>query len=146
MKRMNTTTKQEIITKPEIVADDERGVIEQLHVGDAMSVLRITSKKGTVRANHYHKKDSHFCYLTYGKIRYVERVPGKETAKMKEWIIEPGQIFYTRPMVTHAMEFLEDSEFYAYTPRSGDRKEYESDVVREVLIDPAAAKAKAGMA
>ena len=46
-------------------------------------------------------------------------------------------------MVIHAMEFLEDSEFYAYTPRSGDQKEYENDVVREVLIDPEEAAQRA---
>lgn len=107
-----------------------------------MSVLRITSKKGTVRANHYHKKDYHYCYLVSGRIRYVEREPANQAAPLHEWIIEPGQIFYTRSLVAHAMEFLEDSEFYAFTPRTGEQAQYEDDVVREVLIDPAAAAAR----
>lgn len=138
-----TSTRQQVVIKTKVLADDERGIIEQIPAGDGMSVLRITSKAGTVRANHYHKKDFHYCYLTYGRIRYVEREVGKPLAKLKEWIIEPGQVFYTRPMVVHAMEFLEDSEFYAYTPRSGDSKEYENDVVREELISPAEAAARA---
>lgn len=140
---MKTTTAPEVITMPNVVANDDRGVIEQLPVGQGMSVLRITSKQGTVRANHYHQHDFHYCYLTRGKIRYVEREPNQPTAPLKEWIIEPGQIFYTRPMVAHAMEFLEDSEFYAFTPRSGEQAEYENDVVREVLVEPQAAAQRA---
>lgn len=131
-----TSIKQQVVSLPKVVADDERGVIEQLPVGEGMSVLRITSKAGTVRANHYHKRDFHYCCLTKGRIRYVEREVGKPSAPLKEWIIEPGQIFYTRPMVVHAMEFLEDSEFYAFTPRSGKQAEYEDDVVREILVEP----------
>lgn len=133
---MKTAIAPAVIMVPKIIARDERGVIEQLPVGDAMSVLRITSKKGTVRANHYHKKDYHYCYLVSGRVRYVEREPANQSAPMHEWIIEPGQTFYTRSLVTHAMEFLEDSEFYVFTPRSGSQEEYENDVVHEVLIDP----------
>jgi dTDP-4-dehydrorhamnose 3,5-epimerase-like enzyme len=135
--------KEPVVSTPKLLADDERGIIEQLPVGESMSVLRITSKKGTVRANHYHQKDFHYCYLVYGKIRYVERKPKDASAPLQEWIITPGQIFYTRPLVLHAMEFLEDSEFYAFTPRSGKQDDYEEDVVRETLIDPKDAAARA---
>lgn len=144
-----TSTKEKVIIATKFLADDERGIIEQIPAGEGISVLRITSKAGTVRANHYHKKDFHYCYLTKGKIRYVERPAfakasaGKGGQKLTEYIITPGQVFYTRPMVVHAMEFLEDSEFYAYTPRSGDSKEYENDVVREVLISPEEAAKRA---
>ena len=109
-------------------------------------MLRITSKKGTLRANHYHQGDSHLCYLASGKIRYVERpvlsnedpqnpVLGEE----KEYTIEPGQLFYTAPMIAHAMDFLEDSEFYCFTPRSGAQDEYENDVIRVTLVERSAA-------
>jgi len=139
-----------VISKPEVLADDARGLIEQLdNTNEGSSVLRITSKAGTVRANHYHQKDHHVCYLTSGKIRYVERPitdAGEvdESVPMKEYIIEPGQLFYTSPMVAHAMEFIEDSDFLAITPRSGSESEYENDVIRVTLIDPdeAAARAK----
>ena len=151
---MDTATKAEVVTQPDVLADDDRGVIEQLNtMGAGSSVLRITSKKGTVRANHYHQKDSHICYLVSGKIRYVERkvMPEStpedpviaEEATQEEWTIEPGQLFYTEPMVAHAMEFVEDSEFLAITPRSGDEAEYENDIIRVTLIDPSDAAARA---
>lgn len=136
---MSTLTQSEVLTQPKILADDDRGVIEQLAKGDFQSVLRITSKQGTVRANHYHQHDSHLCYLSKGKIRYVERPALDDQAPLQEYIIEPGQLFYTAPMVAHAMHFLEDSEFYCFTPRSGGQSEYENDVIRVVLVDPATA-------
>jgi len=137
------TNEQTVIQAPKILADDERGKIEQIDAGGAMSILRITSKKGSVRANHYHQQDYHFCYLESGKIRYVEREGGDESAPLKEWMIEPGQVFYTKPMIAHAMEFVEDSVFYPYTPRSGDSKEYENDVIRVELINPDEAATRA---
>lgn len=135
-----------VMSAPRVVAEDERGVIEQLVKGDFQSVLRISSKRGTVRANHYHQHDSHLCYLAEGKIRYVEcPVLAHETSdasaepslgEQTEYIVEPGQLFYTAPMIAHAMEFLEDSVFYCFTPRSAAQDEYENDVIRVVLVDP----------
>ncbi len=153
MNTKDSQTKINVISQPKVLADDDRGVIEQLNHDSVSSVLRITSKKGTVRANHYHQHDSHTCYLVRGKIRYVERQVLRESTPAKplmadesqqtEYIIKPGQLFYTAPMIAHAMEFLEDSEFLAITPRSGDSAEYENDVIRVTLIDPAEAAQRA---
>jgi len=143
MTTSQTSTKERVVSAPTVLADDDRGVIEKLDRGGNHSVLRITSKKGTVRANHYHQKDSHVCYLITGKIRYVERPALDASASLTEYIIEPGQCFYTAPMLAHAMEFLEDSEFLAISPRSGDQAEYENDIIRVTVIDPAEAAQRA---
>lgn len=138
-----------VVSQPKVLADDDRGIIEQLDtLQEGSSVLRITSKAGAVRANHYHQKDHHICYLISGKIRYVERplnADGSvdESVPLTEYTIVPGQLFYTSPMVAHAMEFLEDSEFLAISPRTGDRTEYENDIIRVTLIDPVEAAARA---
>jgi dTDP-4-dehydrorhamnose 3,5-epimerase-like enzyme len=134
------TTKADIVSRPILVADDERGIIEQLTDQPFYSVLRITSKAGTVRANHYHKKDSHLCYLVKGKIRYVYREAGDESASLEEVIIESGQLFYTPPMIAHAMHFLEDSEFYTFSGLKRDRDSYEDDLIRVTLVSPEDAK------
>jgi quercetin dioxygenase-like cupin family protein len=143
MSKISTT--EEIITKPEVLASDERGVIEKLTGGDRYTTtLRITSKKGTVRANHYHQHDSHLCYLASGKIEYLTREPAEDAnAPLQSVIINPGELFYTPPHLAHAMVFLEDSEFYAFTPRSGDQAEYENDVIRVTLVTPDEAQARA---
>lgn len=145
-----TKTDAATVFDPQVLAEDDRGVIEQLSKAGYDSVLRITSKKGTVRANHYHRRDSHVCYVLKGKIRYVEQdlwPDGslKAGSPQREWIVTQGRCFYTASMVAHAMEFLEDTEFLAISPRTGDSKEYENDLIRVTLIDPEeAAKRAAG--
>ena len=131
---------EEVLRKPKIIEDSARGVIEKLAEGNFQSILRITSKSGTVRANHYHTRDSHLCYLTKGKLEYVWRDALDEQAPLQHIVIEQGQLFYTPPMVAHAMVFLEDSEFYAFStePRHG-RSAYEDELVRVKLVEPPAA-------
>ncbi len=128
----------DVVRPTELLEDSARGIIEKIAEGTFQSVLRITSKKGTVRANHYHKRDSHVCYLVSGKIEYVWRDARDADAPLHRRIIQPGQAFYTPPMVAHAMVFLEDSEFYAYStePRHG-QSAYEDEIVRVTLVDPA---------
>jgi quercetin dioxygenase-like cupin family protein len=143
-----TRTQAPVVSDPVILADDDRGIIEQLSREGYDSVLRITSKKGTVRANHYHQKDSHICYVLKGKIRYVEQelLPDgtvDRSSAQREYIIKPGQCFYTAPMIAHAMEFLADTEFLAISPRTGNAQEYETDLIRVELINPADAAARA---
>ncbi len=137
-------TKEEVISTPTLIAKDDRGVIEQLVKGDFQTVLRTTQVKGSIRANHYHKHDSHIGYLVSGKLQYMTRTAEDEKAKVTTYIIEPGQMFHTPPMVTHATVALEDSDVLYFTPRSGGKKEYENDVIRVELISPEDAKKLAG--
>lgn len=127
----------DVIRPSETLEDSARGVIEKLAEGNFQSILRITSKAGTVRANHYHTRDSHLCYLTKGKLEYVWRDARDENAPLQRLVIEPGQLFYTPPMVAHAMAFLEDSEFYAFsTEARHGQAAYENEVVRVTLVEP----------
>ena len=128
----------EAIKQSQMIEDSPRGIIEKLAEGNFQSVMRITSQKGTVRANHYHKRDSHLCYLVKGQIEYVTRDVGNDQSSIHRMTIRPGQLFYTPPMLVHAMVFLEDSEFFCFTtsPRR-TQEDYEDDVVRVMLVDPA---------
>jgi quercetin dioxygenase-like cupin family protein len=138
-----TARKDQVVSKPEVLADDERGVIERLLLGDFQSVLRTTQKKGSVRANHYHKHDSHTGYVVSGKVMYMTQPVNDELAEPTRHIIEAGQLFYTPPMIVHATVALEDATIFYFTPRSGEKTEYEDDVVRVELISPADARALA---
>lgn len=60
-----------IVTKkiPNFV--DERGEITDIIDGDNVnSITLITSKKGAVRGNHYHKQTIQYLYLIEGKLVY----------------------------------------------------------------------------
>ena len=122
-------------TRPEFV--DERGGITRL-LDDGttaiMSVLLITSKAGSIRGNHYHKKDSHYCYMVSGKMEYTEQAVSTESPEKESAIVEAGDLIYSAPMVIHAMRFLEDSVFLAVATESRHQEAYEEDTVRVKLI------------
>ncbi len=69
------------------------------------SVAVVTSVKGAVRGNHYHKTDYHYCWLQRGAMVYLYRRVG-ETGRPRQWTITPGQLFYTPPMHEHARAYF----------------------------------------
>lgn len=96
------------------------------------SVLLITSKKGSIRANHIHTKDSHYCYVLSGSMEYSYKEEGN--GEIKSVIVKQGEAVYTPPHEAHAMKFLEDSEFLAFTTERRKRNKYEADLRRINLI------------
>lgn len=112
---------------------DARGVIQNLVEADMCMAVVITSKKGAVRANHYHKTDWHYCYVLSGSIEYFHRPVGSRSAP-ERMLIQTGQLFFTPPMVEHAMRFPEDTVFLTLSRNARDHESYESDLVRVQLI------------
>jgi len=111
---------------------DARGVIQPLLGLQVQDVALITSKKGAVRANHYHKTDWHYCYVLYGRLEYLHRPVGSKQPPEVQ-IISAGQLFYTPAMLEHAMRFLEDTQFIVMSGNPRDQQTYESDIVRVQL-------------
>lgn len=112
---------------------DDRGEILPLVDEEMKSAVMISSKKGSLRANHYHLTDWHFCYVLSGAIDYYHRPVGSDTAP-KCVRIEKGQLFFTPPMVEHTMCFPEDTVFLCLGKNSRDQKCYEADVRRVNLV------------
>jgi len=117
---------------------DERGSLTEILDCEEFpikAILRITSKAGTVRANHYHKKDSHYIYIESGKAEYSERPADKSEAVIEKVLMGPGDIVLTGPNVAHAVKFLEDTVFYAFTTEPRDQELYEKEIVRVKLVE-----------
>ena len=115
---------------------DERGTIQELvsfPEAKMGSAVMITSKKGSVRANHYHKKDWHYCYVVSGAIDYYEREIGSDEAPTITHI-KAGEVFYTPPMLEHAMVFTEDTVFLTLGGGTRQSEDYEDDLVRVKLV------------
>ncbi len=112
---------------------DDRGSIQPLVERLMRSACLITSKKGAVRANHYHKTDWHYCYILSGSLEYYERPTGS-TGKPKRLLVKAGQMIFTPPLAEHAMKFLEDSTWLTLSRNPRDQDSYEKDVVRVHLI------------
>tara|TARA_Y100001968_G_scaffold7421_1_gene6334 strand:- start:937 stop:1398 length:462 start_codon:yes stop_codon:yes gene_type:complete len=126
---------------PNVIVDlpkpfcDQRGEIQPLVDMDMKSSVLITSKPGAVRANHYHKTDWHYCYILTGEIKYYYRLHG-EKGLAKEIIIKEGQMFFTPPMVEHAMVFSKRTHFLTWGRNSRRQEVYEADVCRINPINP----------
>ncbi|MFH0907585.1 MAG: cupin domain-containing protein [bacterium] len=114
---------------------DARGSIQPLVDVDMKSALIISSKKGSIRANHYHKSDWHYCYVLSGSIEYSERPVGSQETP-KKVVVKAGQLFFTPPMVEHAMMFLEDTVFLTLSRNKRDPAHYEDDLIRTELVKP----------
>ena len=114
---------------------DARGAIQPLVDEDMKSCVLISSKQGTVRANHYHKTDWHYCYVLKGLIEYYHRPTGSN-APPEKVMVKTGQMFFTPPMVDHSMVFPEDTVFITWGRNSRLQEVYEADVVRIDPIEP----------
>jgi quercetin dioxygenase-like cupin family protein len=114
---------------------DVRGSIQPLVDVMMESCVLIDSKKGSVRANHYHKTDWHYCYVLSGEIEYYHRPTGS-TVPVEKVIIQTGELFFTPPMVDHAMVFTENTVFLTLGRNSRAQPVYEADVVRIPPINP----------
>jgi quercetin dioxygenase-like cupin family protein len=112
---------------------DERGAIRPLLEREMRSALLISSKAGTVRANHYHKTDWHYCYVVSGTIEYYHR-PAGSTAEPEKGVVAAGEMFFSPAMVEHAMVFPEDTVFLTLSRNARDQAAYEDDLVRTKLV------------
>lgn len=114
---------------------DARGDIQPLVDLAMESAVLIRSVKGAVRGNHYHRSDWHFCYVLQGEIEYFYRDHGSVAVPSRE-IIRTGELFFTGPMVEHAMVFPCDTVFLTLGRNSRRQEVYEADVVRIDPIEP----------
>ncbi len=115
---------------------DERGAIQCLVNFPMKNVSLITSKKGTLRSNHYHMTDWHYMYVLSGSFDYYYRKTGSNEEPKVVRVIT-GDMVFTPPMEDHATVFLDDTQLLALSRKPRDQESYESDVKRIILIDPA---------
>lgn len=115
---------------------DARGAITNLFEGRIEHIALITSKKGTVRANHYHKKDHQFIYLISGAFE-SHSVDIHDTSKRQVLEIKPGDIVESPALIAHAQKFTEDSVFLALTTLQREEGKYEEDTIAYPVIEGA---------
>ncbi len=114
---------------------DARGAIQCLVNLPTKNVSLISSKKGSVRSNHYHKTDWHYMFVLSGKFDYYCRPAGSNEAP-KKIVFSKGSMVFTPPMEEHATVFLEDTDLIVISRNPRDQTAYESDVIRVELVDP----------
>ena len=121
--------KFKFIHKTGKVFKDERGYLLKILDKGFSSCIEIFSKKGTIRANHYHKKDEHFCYILKGEILFFYR-NRKKGSKLNYKIMKKGDLFFTTYDQDHLAYFLKTTHFLSYSSRKRSKLDYENDLVR----------------
>ena len=121
--------KFKFIHKTGKVFKDERGYLLKILDKGFSSCIEIFSKKGSIRANHYHKKDEHFCYILKGEILFFYR-NRKKGSKLNYKIMKKGDLFFTTYDQDHLSYFLKTTHFLSYSSRKRSKFDYESDLVR----------------
>ena len=112
---------------------DGRGSIKPLVDIMMKSAVMIESKAGSLRANHYHKTDWHYCYVVSGTIEYLHRVTGS-TSEPETIVVNEGEMVFTPPMIDHGMKFPVDTVFLTLSRNPRDQESYEKDVVRVEMV------------
>jgi len=112
---------------------DGRGSIQPLVDMMMQSAVMIESKAGSLRANHYHKTDWHYCYVVSGTIEYLHRPTGSDQ-EPEIILVNEGEMVFTPPMIDHGMRFPVDTVFLTLSRNPRDQESYEADVVRVDMV------------
>lgn len=119
--------------RPALVPVDEHarhlGITNLRHGGLPGTVSVLENLAGTSRARHYHREDCHWLYIVRGEVEYYERQIGSTETPAPQHFYE-GEMFYTPPMVEHALFFPRDTILVSMSDRSRTHEEHEKDVVR----------------
>ena len=108
---------------------DKRGWLKKILDGNFSSCIEVYSKKGSIRANHYHKKDTHFVYIIDGEILYFYK-DRKKGSKTRIKIMKKNDLFFTPAMQEHMAYFTKNTHFLAFSTQKRTKFDYEKDLVR----------------
>ena len=111
-------SKQTLVKDLEHVRDgenefsDSRGKISNHELTEPINLIGlIDSKKGTIRANHYHPIQEQKCLFTKGQIIEVfQDLLNPNSPKITQ-VVNAGQMSIIKPNVAHTMVFSKDSIF-----------------------------------
>lgn len=115
---------------------DDRGEIIDVAECDFKSLQIITSKKGSVRSNHYHKQGSHLLYVLSGRMLYIERPVGHDYPVIEKRVVNAGESVFTGPMTVHTTKFLADTVLVCASTLKRSEGAYDADLVRVESLLP----------
>ena len=138
-------SKQDLIKDLEQVRDggnefiDERGKISNHELTEPINLIGlIESKKGTIRANHYHPQQEQKCLFTKGQIIEIfQDILNPNSPKITQ-VVNEGQLSIIKPNVAHTMVFTKDTTFLNLVRGERDHENYGiSHTIRHWFVDEA---------
>ena len=136
-------SKQDLIKDLEHVRDgtdefiDERGKISNHELTEPVNLIGlIESKKGTIRANHYHPQQEQKCLFTKGQIIEIfQDILNPNSPKITQ-VVNEGQLSIIKPNVAHTMVFTKDTTFLNLVRGERDHENYGiSHTIRHWFVD-----------
>ncbi len=105
--------------------EDSRGKISNHELSEPINLIGlIDSKKGTMRANHYHPQQEQKCLFTKGQIIEVfQDLLNPNSPKITQ-VVNEGQISTIKPNVAHTMVFTKDTVFMNLVRGEREHKNY----------------------
>ncbi len=139
---INKWSEKDLITDLEFVKDgentyiDSRGKISNHELTEPINLIGlIDSKKGTVRANHYHPQQEQKCLFTKGQIIEVYQDLLNPNAPKITQVVNEGQLSIIKPNVAHTMVFSKDTTFLNLVRGERDHENYGiTHTVRKVIV------------
>ena len=136
-------SKQDLIKELEHVRDgdnefiDSRGKISNHELTESINLIGlIDSKKGTIRANHYHPQQEQKCLFTKGQIIEIfQDILNPNSPKITQ-VVNEGQLSIIKPNVAHTMVFTKDTTFLNLVRGEREHDNYGiTHTIKHVFVD-----------
>lgn len=127
----------EFVKNGENIYVDKRGTISNYELTEPVNLIGlISSKKGSIRAYHYHPQQEQKCLFTKGQIIEVfQDLLNPNSPKITQ-IVNEGQISVIKPNVAHSMVFSKDTTFLNLVRGERDHENYGiTHTIKHVLVD-----------
>ena len=110
--KQNLSKELEHVRDGEELFIDKRGMISNHELTEPINLIGlIESKKGTIRANHYHPQQEQKCLFTKGQIIEIfQDLLNPNSTKITQ-VVNEGQLSIIKPNVAHTMVFSKDTTF-----------------------------------
>jgi len=136
-------SKQNLIKDLEHVRDgnnefiDARGKISNHELTEPINLIGlIDSKKGTIRANHFHPQQEQKCLFTKGQIIEIfQDILNPNSPKITQ-VVDEGQLSIIKPNVAHTMVFTKDTTFLNLVRGDREHDNYGiTHTIRHMFVD-----------
>ncbi len=136
-------SKQNLIKDLEHVKDgdnefiDSRGKISNHELTEPINLIGlIDSKKGTIRANHYHPQQEQKCLFTKGQIIEIfQDILNPNSPKITQ-VVNEGQLSIIKPNIAHTMVFTKDTTFLNLVRGEREHNNYGiTHTIKHVFVD-----------
>ncbi len=127
----------EFVRNGENLFEDKRGFISNHELTEPINLIGlIESKKGTIRANHYHPQQEQKCLFTKGQIIEIfQDIINPNSPKITQ-VVNAGQLSVIKPNVAHTMVFTKDTTFLNLVRGERDHENYGiTHTIKHVFVD-----------